>query len=78
MKKLFLKKLNLEHKKVLYKWYNLKSVLKNSIKGKKFSFKEHSIWFSKQLLSENIIRVIYIDNIPIGVIRLEKQNLTFL
>tara|TARA_B100000989_G_C19395036_1_gene407418 strand:+ start:161 stop:619 length:459 start_codon:yes stop_codon:yes gene_type:complete len=78
VKKLFLKKLNLEHKKILYKWYNLKSVLKNSTKGKKFSFKDHSAWFSKQLLSENIIKVIYMDNIPIGVIRLEKQNFTFL
>tara|TARA_B100001057_G_scaffold501302_1_gene623602 strand:+ start:18896 stop:19348 length:453 start_codon:yes stop_codon:yes gene_type:complete len=74
VKKLYFKDLNLDHQKILYKWYNLKSVLKNSLKGKKFPYIEHRKWFLIQLKSKNIIKIIYIDDIPIGVIRLEKKN----
>ena len=78
MKKLKLKKINLHHKIILYKWHNLRSVLKNSLREKKFTMKEHNKWFSKQILSKNIIRMIYIGKIPIGVIRLEKKGLFYL
>lgn len=78
MKKLRLKKLNLSHKKILFKWYNLKTVLKNSLKGKKFTISEHDRWFSKQLVSQNIIKVIYVNETPIGVIRLEKNKSFYL
>jgi len=74
VKKFNLKKVNLDHQKILYKWYNLKTVLKNSLKSKKISYKEHSEWFLKQLQSKNIIKIIYSNKNLIGVIRLEKQN----
>ena len=73
-----LKKINQNHKNILYKWHNLKSVLKNSLKGKKFTMEEHTKWFSKQLHSKNIIRIIYIRNKPIGIIRLEKKTSDYL
>jgi len=78
VKKLKLKKINLHHKIILYKWHNLRSVLKNSLREKKFTMKEHNKWFFKQILSKNIIRMIYIGKIPIGVIRLEKKGLFYL
>lgn len=66
--------MNKTHKLILHKWHNLKSVLKNSLKDKKVNIIEHNKWFSKQLLSKNIIKVIYIGKKPVGVIRLEKKN----
>jgi len=78
VKKFNFEKVNLDHEKILYKWHNLKTVLKSSLKGKKISYKEHSEWFLQQLQSKNIIKMIYSNKNPIGVIRLEKQNSFFL
>ena len=73
MKKLNFKNIDLHHKKILFKWYNLKTVLRSSLKGKKFTSQEHDKWISKQLVSDNIIKMIYLNSTPIGVIRLEKS-----
>tara|TARA_B100000989_G_C19461118_1_gene436248 strand:- start:600 stop:1052 length:453 start_codon:yes stop_codon:yes gene_type:complete len=76
--KIKLKKINKTHKVILYKWHKLKSVTKNSLKGKKANIVEHNKWFTKQLLSKNLIKLIYIGKIPVGVIRLEKKNSFYL
>lgn len=73
-KNLILKKANGNHIRLLYKWHNLKSVLKTSKKGERFDFKTHETWYFKQLNSQNLIYIIYIKYLPIGTIRLEKKN----
>ena len=78
MKKIYFKKVDINHKKILFKWYNLKSVLRSSLKGKKFTFQEHNKWISKQLTSDNILKIIYFSKNPIGVIRLEKKRVLYL
>ena len=78
MKKLNFKNIDLNHKKILFKWYNLKTVLRSSLKGKKFTSQEHDKWISKQLVSDNIIKMIYLNSTPIGVIRLEKKKVFYL
>lgn len=78
MNKFKLRKLNQTHKEILYKWHNLKSVTKNSLKGKKVNIIEHNKWFSKQLVSRNLIKIIYVGKSPAGVIRLEKKNSFYL
>jgi len=70
-------KLKQEHIKLLFKWHNLKSVIKNSLKRKKIKYIEHKKWFSKQIKSKNIIRIIYYKKLAIGVIRLEKKNYNY-
>ena len=77
MKLLILKKAKKEHLNLLYKWHNLKSVLKNSIKGKKFKFSDHKKWFLNQQKYKNIIKIIYLNKIPIGSIRLQKKKNSF-
>ena len=70
-------KLKQEHFKLLFKWSNLKSVIKNSLKKKNIKYNEHKKWFSKQIKSKNIIKIIYYKKMAIGVIRLEKKNYNY-
>ena len=75
MIKLNLKNLNVNNKKLLFKWANLKTVIKNSLSKKKIKKKDHDIWFKKKLKSKtDIIKIINLGDLPIGIIRLEKKD----
>ena len=78
MIKLSLKKANLSHEYILYKWHNLKSVLKYSLDQNKVSLKDHKKWYKKQLKSKNILKIIYLNKIPIGFVRLDKKRSFYL
>tara|TARA_B110000114_G_C14808615_1_gene283773 strand:- start:39 stop:494 length:456 start_codon:yes stop_codon:yes gene_type:complete len=73
--KLKLRNLNQNDNDLLFKWANLKSVIKNSIRKKKLKKKNHNYWFDKQLkLTENITKIITLEDVPIGVVRLDKKK----
>lgn len=77
--KLSYKKLNETHLKITYKWINLKSVRKNSINPKKVLFQEHKKWFTKSIKSKiNFIRIIYKNQTPIGIVRIERKKNIYL
>ncbi len=74
MEKVILRKINKKDINLLFKWANLKTVIKNSLNRKKIKFQEHEIWFNRQLNSKkNIIKIIYVQETPIGTIRLNKK-----
>jgi len=63
-----------KHLLITFRWANEKKLIKNSLKRKKISFKDHQIWFIKILNSKNkIMKIIYLNKIPIGLIRLDKK-----
>ena len=67
-----------KHISLTYQWANEKITLKNSIIGKKISLKEHTIWFRKYLKAkDNIMKIIYLNKNPIGLIRLDKNYGSF-
>lgn len=78
MKKITLKNAKFTHLNLLLKWRNLKSVLKNSNEQKKVRMNDHKKWFRKQLDSKNIIKLVYFQKVPIGVVRLELKKCFFL
>jgi len=78
MEKIILRKIENKDINLLFKWANLKTVIKNSLNRKKIKFQEHKIWFKKQLNSKkNIIKIIYVQETPIGAIRLNKKHSKF-
>lgn len=75
MIKLKLRNLEEKDKNLLFKWANLKLVIKNSLSKKKITNTIHEQWFNKKIKSKtDILKIIVYENIPIGVIRLEKKN----
>ena len=59
-----------------YNWFNDELVRKFSIKNKLIDFKTHKKWFINQLKSKkkNILYVMYLNNLPIGQIRINVEN----
>tara|TARA_B100001063_G_scaffold243632_1_gene274684 strand:+ start:445 stop:684 length:240 start_codon:yes stop_codon:yes gene_type:complete len=73
--KLKLRNLEKKDKYLLFRWANLKSVIKNSLSKKKITNTVHEKWFNKKIKSKtDILKIIVYKDVPIGVIRLEKKN----
>jgi len=76
--KLKLRNLEKKDKHLLFRWANLKSVIKNSLSKKKITNKVHEKWFNKKIKSKtDILKIIVYKDVPIGVIRLEKKKLNY-
>ncbi len=60
---------------LLYNWVNEESVRQNSFNSNIIDYEEHIIWFNDKLSSKNCtINIFYLNNTPIGQIRLEIIN----
>ena len=74
-KLLLLKKKNLVQ---LYKFRSDKTVIKNSISGKKFSYKSHKEWIKKKLLNKgNRIYIFFKNSKSMGTCSVIQKNKLF-
>lgn len=75
MKDCYLKSVQLEDKKLLYKWANDEETRLNSFSTDFIPYETHEKWFNNVIRSEDILQFIYyMDNIPIGQVRLSINN----
>jgi len=72
---LSLRKVNKNDEGLLFNWANDSEVRKWSFNKKSITLYEHTIWFNQKLEDENVLMWIFeIENIPTGMVRLEKEE----
>jgi RimJ/RimL family protein N-acetyltransferase len=60
---------------LLFEWTNEEAVRKNSIHTQKVEYQEHIDWFSNKLKANKCdIYIYYVDNNPVGQIRLDYKE----
>lgn len=70
-----LKRADLSDCKMLFDWTNEEDVRANSFNSRKIDFKEHCNWLRIKLSDSSCaIYICYINEIPIGQIRIEMKN----
>lgn len=70
-----LKIAKIEDAKMLFKWANDPDMRKNSFNTKNIIWKDHVRWLRKKLLSSDTkIYIAFLNNVPFGQIRFDKQN----
>jgi len=79
MKILTFKKATFNDAKLLFDWANDEEVRKNSFNSSKIEYEEHITWFQNCLESEDVnIYIFYLDNIPVGQVRLTNIDKEYL
>ena len=60
---------------LIYEWANEKVVRENAFNQNQISYDEHETWFYGKLSSDNVLfYIFYIDETPIGQIRVDIEN----
>jgi UDP-2,4-diacetamido-2,4,6-trideoxy-beta-L-altropyranose hydrolase len=69
------KKADNEDAELIYNWANDPEVRSNAVNKEPIIYKNHLIWFNKKLKSdETIIFIAYLEGIPIGQVRFDKNQ----
>lgn len=77
MSKIYLKKADWKDVDLLFKWVNDEEVRKNSFNSHKIDYEEHKQWYKSSLEDRNVdIFILYVNNTPIGQIRLNYSGTT--
>lgn len=64
-----------EHKSLLYSWVNDQKVRENSFNSNIVDYENHVNWFNEKLQSKSsIIYICYIEDTPVGQIRIDRIN----
>ena len=72
---LSLRKVNINDEDLLFSWANDDDVRKGSFKKKSISIDDHKIWFEGKLSNKNVlIWILEHNNVPAGMVRLEKEG----
>lgn len=72
---MYIKKADKSHCDLLFHWANDELVRKSSFNKEKIKYEDHVKWFYNKLTSKNsYIYVAYIEDIPVGQIRIDLQG----
>jgi len=75
MAKLILRSASFDDKKLLFVWRNISELVQLSYSKKNVTIEEHNSWFNKKLKSPDCnLHIIEVDNIGIGLIRMDFKN----
>jgi len=73
--KVVLKKAQKSDCKLLFDWANDEDVRNNAFNPKKIEYAEHLKWFNQKIEDKNVsIFIVYLEDKPVGQIRIEKKN----
>jgi RimJ/RimL family protein N-acetyltransferase len=76
---LVLRKTHIKDAELLFNWVNEKDVRENSFETSIIEWKDHMKWLEKKLKTKNVFMLIAeINNIPVGQIRFEKYNSSYI
>ena len=72
---MYLGEANINHCDILFNWANDEEVRGNSFNKEKIKYEDHYKWFNNKLESKgSYIFIAYIEDVPIGQIRLDLQE----